>query len=165
MIARHYYAASANYIDIVESNHYDKEYEQLFASANKTTCLIKWPERLIPIDANVQPHRPTSTLPGDPRGESRASPTDERPTNWDDKPRGKLIRDDASKNFYKVSETVENSCSCKFQFYYPRSFVSTRSEDFTFMTLRDPLKTVAGRSELKPSYNTHHPARGILYRK
>lgn len=81
MIARHYYAASANYIDIVESNHYDEEYEQLFASANKTTCSVKWPEQLIPIDANFQSYRPASTVPGDPRGEPRAPPTNARPAN------------------------------------------------------------------------------------
>jgi len=75
MIARHYYAASTNYIDIVETNHYDKEYEQLFASANKTTCLIKWPERLIPIDVDNQPHQPASTHPGDPRAAPRSPPT------------------------------------------------------------------------------------------
>jgi len=69
IIARYHRASSTDYINIVELNHDDKEYEQLFAGkVTNSESKIKWPAQLTPIDVEDKPYRPTTFHEKDPRG-------------------------------------------------------------------------------------------------
>lgn len=76
ILAKYHRAAVVDYTLIIDTEYYlDHKYEQLFASAAKTTCNIKWPEHLIPIDVDVRPYRLATTHQEDPRGEIHQPPT------------------------------------------------------------------------------------------
>jgi len=47
LTANYYRAAPTNYINIVQPNHYDEEYEQLFSGkVINSDCEIEWPAQL-----------------------------------------------------------------------------------------------------------------------
>lgn len=67
------YAPADSYRSIVDPEYYrDPEYERLFVNTARITCVTPWPEQLTPIDTDVQPYRPATIHPGDPRGAPRS---------------------------------------------------------------------------------------------
>jgi len=75
LVAQLYYTASANTSGFEHSDHFDKEYEELFSGkVTNVECRIEWPAQLTLVDLENKVYRPDTLHEKDPRGATPRTP-------------------------------------------------------------------------------------------